>query len=240
MNHNIYILRTYGPEGRILYKVGYSADVANRVSQYKRSNPFIELVSTHHVSEGIEYERELHKRIKAAFKNEWYSEEQIEYITELVANNELPPENPVGLLQASAKSIRLYCELKDDEVENEFVISLETDPAYECVVRAYKQFGTKKIKALSYRLWAIEEFMRQMSKIEEYHDRIVRLLDLKVGQWESRFEMKMRLHSVYEKLGIELTAKATDVSWFYDLEPRSKSINGVVTGGFVIKGIVQR
>lgn len=67
---NLYILKTYGANGSVLYKFGYSSNMDKRMEAYKQLNPFIELVGTYYNEGGIEFERLVHSRIQADFGNE--------------------------------------------------------------------------------------------------------------------------------------------------------------------------
>ena len=77
MKHNIYLLKSFGPDNQVLYKIGYSADIEKRFTQYFSHNPLIQLVNTWYVSEGINFERALHSLIKSQIRREWYTEDEV-------------------------------------------------------------------------------------------------------------------------------------------------------------------
>lgn len=85
MEDNIYLLKSCNCEGHTVYKLGFSADIKQRIKQYYLHNPFTELVSTYYIEEGIKFERYVHSKIKSAYFREWYKEDDLaelyKYIT---------------------------------------------------------------------------------------------------------------------------------------------------------------
>ena len=50
----LYLLKSYGPRGKKIYKVGYTTSLDNRLNQYFSHNPFIELISVREGDEELE------------------------------------------------------------------------------------------------------------------------------------------------------------------------------------------
>ena len=50
----LYLIRSYGPRGKKIYKVGYTTSLDNRLNQYFSHNPFIELISVREGDEELE------------------------------------------------------------------------------------------------------------------------------------------------------------------------------------------
>ena len=50
----LYLIKSYGPKGKKIYKVGYTTSLDNRLNQYFSHNPFIELISTREGDEELE------------------------------------------------------------------------------------------------------------------------------------------------------------------------------------------
>lgn len=84
----LYLIRSYGPGGKKIYKVGYTGFIKKRLNQYFNHNPFIELISTREGDEELEtlihvclyslgYKFQIHGRL-----NEWFCGDlsKIQYI----------------------------------------------------------------------------------------------------------------------------------------------------------------
>ena len=50
----LYLIKSYGPREKKIYKVGYTTNLDNRLNQYFSHNPFIELISTREGDEELE------------------------------------------------------------------------------------------------------------------------------------------------------------------------------------------
>lgn len=50
----LYLIRSYGPGGKKIYKVGYTSSIERRLNQYFNHNPFIELISSREGDEELE------------------------------------------------------------------------------------------------------------------------------------------------------------------------------------------
>lgn len=74
----IYLLRSYGPKGKSILKIGVTDNIKARSSQYFYSNPYSELISTREGDETLEsllhyYLRFLDLQYKKSGKlDEWF------------------------------------------------------------------------------------------------------------------------------------------------------------------------
>ena len=84
----LYLIKSYGPKGKKIYKVGYTTNLDNRLNQYFSHNPFIELISTREGDEELEklihvclYSLE-YKFTKGGKLDEWFTGDlnKIQYI----------------------------------------------------------------------------------------------------------------------------------------------------------------
>ena len=50
----LYLIKSYGPKGKKIYKIGYTTSLDNRLNQYFSHNPFIELISIREGNEELE------------------------------------------------------------------------------------------------------------------------------------------------------------------------------------------
>ena len=84
----LYLIKSYGPKGKKIYKIGYTTSLDNRLNQYFSHNPFIELISVREGDE--ELEKLIHislyslgyKFTKGGKLDEWFTGElnKIQYI----------------------------------------------------------------------------------------------------------------------------------------------------------------
>ena len=82
---NIYVVSTTNGIDT-LYKLGYSSNMQDRLRSYIQSNPLTRVEFLGHIEDGDVWESEFHKRFKASFGNEWYSETTFKKFEELLSN----------------------------------------------------------------------------------------------------------------------------------------------------------
>jgi len=107
---------------------------------------------------------------------------------------------------------------------------------FSLIYKAYYALGANKMNALDYRKKKIEKNLLIISNEASVDFKIVKLLDLRIGKWYSLSEIKSKLSNIYNDLGLNKKAKATDLKKWFDLEKRSKRIDGKVINGNVITG----
>src|SRR5690554_462494 len=86
---NIYVVSTTNGVD-VLYKLGYSSNMEDRLKSYIQSNPFTKIEWVGWINDGETWEKDLHKRFKAFYGNEWYEEESFNKFRHLL-------EDPTGL-----------------------------------------------------------------------------------------------------------------------------------------------
>ena len=105
----------------------------------------------------------------------------------------------------------------------------------EPIIReSYKKLGHNKIKTLRYRKSEVKKELFIASNKHDNEVKIVKLLNLKEGDWDSRKNFKEKLKKIYLDLDIESTAKATDLYQWYSIREDNRNIKGVKTKGFSI------
>jgi hypothetical protein len=90
------------------------------------------------------------------------------------------------------------------------------------------------MKALCYRKSSLEEALLIFSNKPSNSYKIVKLLDLKTGQFYSLKEIKLFIQNVYIKLGISKKAKASDLNNWYNILKKYKRRNGSLENGLTI------
>ena len=102
-----------------------------------------------------------------------------------------------------------------------------SEAIYPFIRDAYTKLGDQKVKALKYRVGAIQDALTAMSKVDT---------DLKIVEIaDRRFptqtpipvkKIKEELQKIYDTLGISKRAKATDMEQWYDTNTMSRKIEG--------------
>lgn len=98
---------------------------------------------------------------------------------------------------------------------------------YPFIRDAYTKLGDEKVKALKYRLGAIQDALTSMTRVNP---------DLKIVEMADRRlpkqtpipvkKIKEELQEIYDILGIDKRAKATDMEQWYDTVTSTKRIDG--------------
>lgn len=74
----LYLIRSFGRGGKSYLKVGYSDNIADRMTQYKIHNPLFEIISQRQGSQDEELILQMYLGImgfKADFLNEWFKDD---------------------------------------------------------------------------------------------------------------------------------------------------------------------
>ena len=101
------------------------------------------------------------------------------------------------------------------------------------IVKAYRELGAVKMKALSYRKSEFNKALIICSKLSN-KAKVVSLLNYRVGQFVSVAEAKRLMQKAFDKLGMDKKAKGTDLKEIYDYRVAQKRIDGKKTKGFII------
>ena len=242
--NNIYIISSYNAEGGIIYKVGFSNNIAARISNYTAHNPSAVLTATYYHKDGINFERALHKSFTACYKNEWYDKAtmlSIKDILEGVTEFNLKPVNKVKrtiiekMLAGCKVNFAMVCESYNTSGDLE---KKQIEKLYPLVKEAYDKLGVKRIKALEYRQTAIKKELLLQNKLSSKASKISSVLDLRVGQWVSLKELKTALQEAYDEVGIVKKAKASDIDNYYSMKPLNRREGSkFVRGGVVMMNL---
>ena len=116
-------------------------------------------------------------------------------------------------------------------------ITDKIEAVHTIIKQAFEELGKKKMIALKLQKGLIEEELIRVNGLKSNDWKIVKLLNLRVGQWISIKEAKEKLKEVYEKLNINKNGKATDLKNWYEVRKQSKRVNTDKIDGFVIINI---
>lgn len=115
-----------------------------------------------------------------------------------------------------------YIKCKEENVPTQ-IRDIELE--YPVIKQAYEQLGSEKMKALDYRKNLLEDSLVVSSQIDS-SQKIVNLLNYKIGELIPKKEIKQKLQGIYNSLGIKKTAKATDLTNWYSISDHDKRVEG--------------
>ena len=148
------------------------------------------------------------------------------------SDSDTAPKNIQTMTQSRTNFKDIYT--RYSEIRREKPIMFTTDweielseAIYPFIRDAYTKLGDQKVKALKYRVGAIQDALTAMSKVDA---------DLKIVEMaDRRFpkqkpipvkKIKEELQKIYDTLGINRRAKATDMEQWYDTSTMSRKIEG--------------
>ena len=236
-NHNLYIIRTFGMQGSLI-KIGYSSNITKRLLQYYHHNPLVELVGTYYKEDAKEFEKHLHSVLKAYRLREWYTEDKLEAIIKYIKGEEELPDKvkitEIDKLKMSIKP-RFYklCEKYEKMSEGD---KKNIDLVEPMIKEAYEVLGEKKLKALEFRKSEIKKELINVNLNKSVDWKICKHLNLVIGKIYDKKELKEKLQSAYDKLGIKAKAKATDLKKWYYIE--DKDVRNKNTGSIETKAVI--
>ena len=115
------------------------------------------------------------------------------------------------------KSMKDYCQLKEDNVESKMVSLLEkTLPDFKDY---FEILGPKRIKGLGY---SQTKIIYALDNLHDKNKSTKRSLDLKEGEFFTNSDLKKLVQQHYDSNRIELKAKASDVSKWYKVRATKK------------------
>ena len=104
----------------------------------------------------------------------------------------------------------------------------EIEVEYPLIKEAYEKLGVDKMKALDYIQKRFTETLTSANTLLSNEERIVQLLNLRIGQLIKKADIKQELQNIYNILGINKKAKATDLNNWYSVTDYDKRENGKV------------
>ena len=148
------------------------------------------------------------------------------------SDSDTAPKNIQTMIQSRTNFKDIYT--RYSEIRREKPIMFTTDweielseAIYPFIRDAYTKLGDQKIKALKYRVGAIQDALTAMSRVDT---------DLKIVEMaDRRFpkqtpipvkKIKEELQKIYDTLGISKRAKATDMEQWYDTTTSPRRIDG--------------
>ena len=119
-----------------------------------------------------------------------------------------------------------YCELKKLSLTDEHIIEL-----YPLVVEAYNKLGEDKVRQLRYTVKAVEAELLNLDKTATNEYKVAKMLSNYKG-FISCKDLKNKLKNIYSSVGINKSAKASDIETYYNCKRIHKRIDGVFTEGY--------
>lgn len=99
----------------------------------------------------------------------------------------------------------------------------------------YKELGISKIRALSYKEKQLKEDIQNRSFSSFIKNRLLGIIE--IGSFISANQAKTLLNDLYKEQGITAIASGSDLDYWYNIESKVRSINGIKTKGYMIKSV---
>ena len=116
-----------------------------------------------------------------------------------------------------------YIEAKQN---NNYILVNLIEQFYPDIKEAYDKLGVDKMKALKYAQKLINFAINTNNEMLHNEQKIVKILDLKIGQLVNKLEIKQQLQGIYSMLGINKNAKAADLNQWYTIKDYNKKVDG--------------
>jgi len=159
---------------------------------------------------------------------EIYKEEFIPLIKQ--THKDMEPLNKL-LLNRKTNFITVSKMYEDAIRDNDkAVIELITsNPNYQLLTEFVSIFGIEKLTAVSYRKQNMFDFIAKHKVYTESSDLLKKSLKLNINMFYSAKDIKAKLTSIYEEMGINKKAKASDIETLYKTHKTVKSgVNGYI------------
>lgn len=135
--------------------------------------------------------------------------------------------------QSFVEKMKEYCNLKQEDnflSKQKCRIMKEQHPELEYY---YKELGISKIRALSYKEKQLKEEIQNRSFSSFIKNRLLTIIE--IGSFISANQAKTLLNDLYKEQGITSIASGSDLDYWYNIESKVRSINGIKTKGYIIK-----
>lgn len=119
-----------------------------------------------------------------------------------------------------------YCELKKLSLTDEHIIEL-----YPLIVEAYNKLGEDKVRQLRYTVKAVEAELLNLDKTATNEYKVAKMLSNYKG-FISCKDLKNKLKSIYSSVGINKSAKASDIETYYNCKLTQRKIDGINVKGY--------
>ena len=148
------------------------------------------------------------------------------------SDSDTAPKNIQTMTQSRTNFKDIYTRYSEIRREKPIMFSTDweielSEAIYPFIRDAYTKLGDQKVKALKYRVGAIQDALTAMSRVDT---------DLKIVEMaDRRFpkqtpipvkKIKEELQKIYDTLGISKRAKATDMEQWYDTTTSPRRIDG--------------
>jgi hypothetical protein len=234
----IYILRSYGENGISHLKLGYTSDIWKRLSQYRHTNPHIEVVYIAQLENALKIEQEFHSKHKAVFGDEWYDEKLLDGMMEFI--NRQPHENVTNLKKVKAEKAKkakpsfrevvLECQKGDSDY------LLWAFKRYAFLHEAIKYLGYDKIREYDYAMPRVKRAIVAFTDKPEESKIKMLLTNYKFskGVFVSNEDLKSMFAEIYSQIGISKSPKAKDIETYFKVKTHQKRIKNERIHGVVI------
>jgi hypothetical protein len=135
--------------------------------------------------------------------------------------------------------MKRYCHYKNQGGITFDLLAMELERKYKDLRAYYELLGYNRIKALNYKECNLKNELKNKSSEDSV---ILELSKYNINGFYSSKDIKKFLSSIYDKLGLKMVAKATDIKKWYNCKDMTKWINGkgvkginIISSNFKIK-----
>jgi len=114
-----------------------------------------------------------------------------------------------------------YLKCKEENIPTQIK---DIELVFPIIKEAYDLLGADKMKALKYQKTDFKQELLIRGQINN-NSKIIRLLDLNVGELVEKNKIKLRIQQIYNDLSIPKKAKATDLSQWYSITECGRIVN---------------
>lgn len=139
-----------------------------------------------------------------------------------------------------AECIKKLDGLNEDDIMYQLALA-EIGEIFDWLPEAIVTIGVDKIEELNYHkgnIMKVTERALVKESSEELSYKIIKILNsyknLRNGEFISSADAKLLLQKVYDELGLNMKAKATDLNNYYVIEQSSKRVDGKKVTGFIM------
>lgn len=199
----------------------------NSTAWYSEMNSFSTLHNIYYVTRKQREEKDVDVKLRV---------NQINY--DYKANEQISIEGTKKLCLGKKTDFSSLC-IEYISLMKSFTIGIHPDAeqielVHPIIRESYFTLGEEKMKALKFRQVDLQRELLLVSTVKSSDHKIVKLLDYRVGQWISSKDIKNSLKGIYKTLGIDRTAKGTDINDWFITKEQNKKIDGVTVKGLSI------
>lgn len=240
-NDNLYIIKSFGTNGKELIKLGYSSRIEERLRAYRSHNPFFEVIDTFYREDAKEFELYIHSLVISEVGNEWYNVDKLGLLLNLVATTNFEEIKNIKEIKKNKKKPVVY----NFHSFAKLIKKEETLEGKHKLLNGYKEMYPDYVetisKLLDSNLNIDYNYTRALKSLEssnsnDFKSKIFKdIIDkFKIGELYILSDIKDILSIIYLKHGISNKPKATYIQEVFEVKNITITINSKRNKGYKI------